>query len=122
MLRRFVVHRLAQQLRFGLLGSLRQPCIQLLPSVQDLFQRTGAPQRQRQNRRHRCHSGASPCVLHQPYPDRAHHRAPGRARRLLQHIVGQQSGVAVHAAVAVGKVLGGFQPLRFVQLSADQCL
>ena len=122
MLRRFVIHRLAQQLRFGLLGSLRQPCVQLLLSVQDLFQCTGTPQRQRQYGGHGRHSGASPCVLHQPYPYRAHHRAPGRARRLLQHIVGQQSGVAVHAAVAVGKVFGGFQPLRFVQLSTDQCL
>lgn len=121
-LRRFVVHRLAQQFRFGLLRGLRQPCVQLLPGVQDLLQRTGAPQRQRQHGGYGGHSGASPCVLHQPYPDGAHHRAPGGARRLLQHIIGQQGGVAVHAAVAVGKMLGGFQPLRFVQLPADQCL
>ncbi len=90
--------------------------------IKSYMKMNGAPHGQRQNRRHRCHSGASPCVLHQPYPDGAHHRAPGGARRLLQHIVGQQGGVAVHAAVAVGKVLGGFQPLHFVQLSTDQCL
>lgn len=99
-----IFHRLAQlQGFFGLaLAGLRCPCVQLLPEIQQLVYGAGAPHGKGQHRRHTGHCGTAPCVLHQPHPDGGHHRLVRGVRRRFQRICRQQSGVAVHAFIAVG--------------------